>query len=480
MHQHPILDLVLATEANYKSEIAKFWVNSAKQKAKKLYQLISSAKNESQLEKELLFQKLFTKSYSEKSDYLWRNELRVLKEELEKFYIQLEHQRQTEKDNAYNDWLLIQAYNRIKYQEGIAEVHNRLQYERHNHASYFYSLEASVIYLLNLHLVEKDMQQIIGKFPIGIIEAKDNLAQLIAFVEARLNSFVAQHNFIQTSQHQNADLLLSTNQFSIELPENNISQFFNHYALSFASRFENQISHLEAALILIEPIAKHNKLYEINKLVIMISLAREYSANGFFGKAHLISLDIKPLIDKDYKQFKTVFYVNFIANLVKYEKYEDALYILDKEFSTDTKMYQYMLLQSRLICYLFLHKVEELGQYITADLDEAPFPINFLLRLIKSIFFYLKSEHETALNLVSNLLHTKDAAERMADYEPMAQLFKKLYTITLKNKGNRKCQSKDIEVIKHEIILFETTADPKIKLVAVYLWFKSEVERLEK
>ena len=106
--------------------------------------------------------------------------------------------------------------------------------------------------------------------------------------------------------------------------------------------------------------------------------------------------------------------------------YVEALKILDNEFETDNLMYKNMLLHSRLMCYLFLRDTKSLSKYITYDLDAAPFPQNYMLKVIKSAYFYLIDELDVAQNIVYNLLQTKDASDRMQLYMPIAMLYKKL------------------------------------------------------
>ncbi|MFN8296816.1 MAG: hypothetical protein U0T69_11510, partial [Chitinophagales bacterium] len=77
MQQHSIVLLVQKIEPLYSKEIQKHLSASKKQRTEKLYKLIVAAKNEEQLERSLLFKKIFGKSYSEKNDYLWRNEVRL-------------------------------------------------------------------------------------------------------------------------------------------------------------------------------------------------------------------------------------------------------------------------------------------------------------------------------------------------------------------------------------------------------------------
>lgn len=130
MENHPIVLLVQKINLHYAKEIAAFWKVSSKKRSSKFYQLISSAKNNEQLQKELLFKKLFAKPYTEKNDYLWRNEIRVLKEELEYFLIQKEHDYFSKNNQAYNDWLLIHAYDKLKFTDGIDEKYETLLKEK--------------------------------------------------------------------------------------------------------------------------------------------------------------------------------------------------------------------------------------------------------------------------------------------------------------------------------------------------------------
>ena len=108
----------------------KHFVVIKKQRLEKLYKLIITAKNAEQLDKSLLFKKIFAKTYSEKNDYLWRNEIRVLKEELESFLVEKEHEHFSKNNQAYNNWLLMHAYDRLKFSNGMDEKHEDLLKEK--------------------------------------------------------------------------------------------------------------------------------------------------------------------------------------------------------------------------------------------------------------------------------------------------------------------------------------------------------------
>lgn len=81
---------ILAKQLNIKfpKEILENLKVSKKPKTEKLFKLIINAKNEHQLDKEILFSKIFGKAYREKNDYLWRNEIRIFKEVIEEFLIE--------------------------------------------------------------------------------------------------------------------------------------------------------------------------------------------------------------------------------------------------------------------------------------------------------------------------------------------------------------------------------------------------------
>ena len=209
-----------------------------------------------------------------------------------------------------------------------------------------------------------------------------------------------------------------------------------------------------------------------------MSKGRELSANGYFLEAHETLSKIKEDADKLNIHNKTIFYVNYITNLVKCKFYKEALHTLENEFSTENTLYKNMLLQNRLLCYLFLRNTEQLEKYISYDLDAAPFPQNYMLKVIKSAYFYLIKDYETALNIINSLLNAKYASDTMQYYQPISNTYKKLYTIALKNDALKRYSEKDINQLENSITEFESNSPLEFQKVSVYLWLKEEIQKL--
>jgi len=482
MYQHSIIELVKKTDAAFQKEIQKYFSSSKKQRSYKLYKLIISAKNDEQLHKELLFKKLFGKSYVLKHDYLWRNEVRLLKEELEAFLIQKEHENISKNNKAYNEWLLVQAYDRLKFSSGIDEMHQALLKEKDNYASYAFVLDACIIQLNNLNYKISDLTKRLTIYPELITESHSVLRDLVAAYCARLNVFANSYNWIafnhKTDERQN----LFLDKYSITLEKNPINNFYNHYALSLTTSddenaFENQLQHLNDAIEIVEPLYERNKLLHESRFLVLMSKGREQSANGYFLEAHETLGKIKADADKLNIHNKTIFYVNYITNLVKCGFYKEALHVLEHEFSTENLLYKNMLLQSRLLCYLFLRETTPLQKYISYDLDAAPFPQNYMLKTIKSVYFYLTEEYDTALSIINSLLTAKYASDLMQYYKPISSIYKKLYVTAHKNILQKKWNAKDLKILQDSIVKYEETSPPEMKKVSTYLWIKAEIER---
>lgn len=482
MNSHPLILLIQKIETAYSKEVQKYFNGIKKQRTEKLYKLVIQAKNDEQIEKSLLFRKLFGKPYSEKNDYLWRNEVRLLKEEIETFLIQKEHETISKYNKAYNDWLLVQAYDRLKFSDGINEAHQELLKEKDDNASYAFVLDACIMQLNNLNYKIADLNKRLTLYPALIAEGQSILCDLVAAYCAKLNVFAANYNWIAFNHKTNERQDFFTDNFSIALPKNPISNFYNHYALSFttsdhSNAFENQLQHLNKAIEIIEPIYSKNKLLHESRFLVLMSKGREQSANGYFLDAHETLSKIR--IDADTLNIhnKTIFYVNYITNLVKCQYYKEALHVLEHEFSTDNLLYKNMLLQSRLLCYLNLREVTQLKDYISFDLDAAPFPQNYMLKTIKSAYFYLIEEYDTALSIINSLLTAKYASDLMQYYKPISMLYKKLYTTAQKNTLQKKWSAKDILSLQDSIDDYEKTSPPEMKKVSTYLWMKTEIER---
>lgn len=473
---HPVIELVKLTEENYSKELNKHFSTIKKLRTTKLYKLITTAKNDEQLEKELLFKKLFGKAYSDKNDYLWRNEIRLLKEETEAFLIQKEHEFISKNNEAYNQWLLVQAYDKMRYLHGITEQYENLVTKKHEYAAYNYALDAQFILLQNLHHVTPDITKRMEVYPMYIETWQELLKDSFAVDAARINLSIAQFNWL-CNAHQIENVTPSiTSYFTEDLNENYSSVFFNNFGKTYYPELDLKLASFDKAIEAIDIIAQKNTIYSEHSIIIRMALGKELSSNGHFAKAHEILSKIKPIIDKDFLKHRTVFYVNYVTNLVKNNMYKEALYILEHEFTTDNALYKNMLLQSRLLCYLYLKDTDNLSKYISFDLDTAPFPQNYMLKVIKSAYFYLLLEYETALSIINSLIQPKYAEFTMKFYQPIALLYKKLYTISQKNLLQKNWSKKDIQALQTMIIDFEATCDPEIKLVSIYTWLKSEIE----
>jgi hypothetical protein len=221
---------------------------------------------------------------------------------------------------------------------------------------------------------------------------------------------------------------------------------------------------------------KKNKLLHEARFLVLMGKGREISSFGYFLEAHEILSKIKADADKLNVHNKTVFYVNYITNLVKCKFYKEALHTLENEFTIENSLYKNMLLYNRLLCYLFLRDTKNLATYITYDLDAAPFPQNYVLKMIKSAYFYLIGEYETALSVINSLLQAKSSSDNMQYYQPVATIFKRLYTVSQKNSLQKRWSEKDIKSLQDGINEFEETAPPEFKLVSTYLWIKDEIE----
>ena len=481
MENHPIITLIQKIDLHYPKELQKHFSIVKKQRLEKLYKLITSAKNTEQLDKSLLFKKLFAKTYSEKNDYLWRNEIRILKEELESFLVEKEHEHFSKNNRAYNDWLLMHAYDKLKFSDGMDEKHETLLKEKDEYASYNFVLDACLLQLNNLNHKVPDLKKRMSEYPAQIKDSKQVLNDMVSAYCAKLNIQSTYFNWMSYNHKLEQREALILDEFQTILEKNPISNFYNHFSQSFTisedpNSFKNQLKHLNEAIEIIEPLYKKNKLLHEARFLVLMAKGREISSFGYFFEAHEILSKIKADADKLNVHNKTIFYVNYITNLVKCKFYKEALHTLENEFTIENALYKNMLLYNRLLCYLFLRDTKNLATYITYDLDAAPFPQNYMLKMIKSAYFYLIGEYETALSIINSLMQAKSSSDNMQYYQPVAVIFKKLYTVSQKNSLLKKWSEKDIKSLQDSIHEFEETAPAEFKLVSTYLWLKDEIE----
>ncbi|HQD12964.1 MAG TPA: hypothetical protein PLW43_08475, partial [Chitinophagales bacterium] len=258
MENHPIVTLIQKIELQYPRELQKYFTIVTKKRTEKLYKLIVTAKNAEQLDKRLLFKKIFTKTYSDKNDYLWRNEIRILKEELENFLIRKEHAFISKNNAAYNDWLLMQAFDKLKFIDGLDEKYDILLKEKDSYASYSFVLDACMLQLSNLTHKIPDITKRSKAYQEPIDATKQVLKDLVSASVARLNVYTSYYNWISYHHQYKERAPLILNEYHFALEKNPIANFYNHLAGSVTDSDEKshqtQIENLDAALQDIEPL----------------------------------------------------------------------------------------------------------------------------------------------------------------------------------------------------------------------------------
>lgn len=476
MKDHSLTALIKKLNSSFSKEVLDYVQASHKPKTEKLYKLISNAKNESQLEKSLLFKKVFEKTYSEKNDYLWRNEIRILKEVLEDFLVEQTHKKYIKSNEAYQKWLLTNAYNDLQYFNGIHKYSEQLTEDADRDASYSFVLDTQFVAMENLQHIITDTAHQMEQFPEYIEQSILSLKNIFAANAAKINLFIAQYNWFCYNYSHPQKIAPIETYFTDRLVENPLSKYYNHYAKIFTNDFNTQIENFEKAIPEIESIAEKNLLYKKNSIIIQIALARELSTNGLYKKADTIFKKVKNEIDKCFPQLRAFFYINYITNLVKNQTYQEAIYTIDHEFNSDNLLYKNMLLQNRLLCYLYLKETTLLEKYISYDLDAAPFPQNYMLKIIKSAYFYLKKDYNTALNIINSLLNSKNVAQNMQLFQPIAGIYKLTYTLAKKNSAQKKWRTNDIATLKQACIDFEQSSTNDLKSISIYSWIKAEIE----
>lgn len=477
MENHSILQLIEKIELHFGKEIRKYWKTSNTLRSEKLYLLIASSK--AKIDKTVLFKKIFRRTYSEKNDYLWRNEIRILKDELEKFLLSIEHLHHVKNNEAYKDWLLIQAFGRIKNLDGIEEKHKDLLNNKDNFASYPFVLDANFIRLNALPFTHSDLSKRLEQYPKLVNTSIELMNDTMAVLASQTNMYVALNNWLSHQmQKENNELKLIESPLSFDVEQNYLSKFYHFMSESIPYANEQQIPNIENAIQNIEHVIPNNKLLEKERTMAQVSLAKELSSRGKWKEAHEVFTLIKENTDIASHFYNGIFYVNYTTNMVKCKLYAEVIDVLNNEFKTDNPLYQNVVLQSRLVSYLYLRDTKNLVKYISFDLDTAPFPQNFMLKIIKSAYFYLIKEYDVALNLMTNLLQAKYISERMRYYEPIAVLYKKLYTLAIKNVLLKEWNNTDKKAMQKVIQEFEKTQSNELKLVSIYLWIKEEVDRI--
>lgn len=417
------------------------------------------------MEKEAMFKAAFGKKYSKKEDYLLRNELRLLSNELSVF-LSLEKIKATlqQNESLKNLFFLQQLLDKKDY--GLFEN------------EYPKALKEAVRQS-DFEIAAKITRLLIDDAVFRKEATKANYERLLTltaqYYEYAGSAFLHDYIYVRHKQAFAERTLHAVSQgypvaplqpVTFLLNKKSSDSYLEYMRLlteSYCRHGAEKINVLLQAQRLITKIAKKDFDKQAAKATTSAGIALEYFLTGNykqslpFHKAALenaITLPAERII---------AFVFNYLSALIRLENYFEAVRIIEKNRPTWEQLPRmrdrFQCLKA--MCYLFLHDADTAWKCIPLDRKQSGIDHYYYYRFIQIIALYLRGELGLAMNESENFEHTVRYQDKDANYLRLILLMKKFLRLQsdkpaltqeeYRLRGNNMKDEIDLEKIEREL-----------------------------
>lgn len=452
----------------------------------KLFSIITNVYRKKNIPKEELYQKLYGKVYELEKDYLLRNELRILRQKLEKFILVKTFEEELDNNEVFRQKMLLQSYKQFKlydlFYENFEKAENTalelLQFEE---ALTMQAWHLDLGYQHHFAAV-KNYEEKAAFFKERSAHFKNTFSQCIS-TQVRIQQFydgmVFYYQTLLQLSPEKQNLTASEFNFVVSKNTHPISLYYYYRTKAFYSVGEERVQNFLLAYHVLQ--AHDHKDKNILDLIVsvILGLGRSFQQVGDFLQADkYFSIAIESYgKEMDTLASKEKFYANYITNLLNIGQFEKVLQLLNQlqTEGSDAGYPQYWFSIYKLIAYIGLNNTTEIKAALPANFNEVPMQHRIYFRIINSIYFYLTNQAEFAFKETYNLLHTKLAEEYGKEQLAIIELMEWYFQWIDKNNGLKNISEKEITKLKNQINVIDQQLLNDINILPIYIWLKKEI-----
>lgn len=469
--------IVQALDNNLIKEILAALKNEKRKTLLLLFKWILENKETEFLKREIVFEKLFIKKWTKESDYLLRNELKLLKDKIEEIYIAIEH-KQISKEFKNN--CRLKLYNQLKITDEYQTVFTKIVEDNKLHHQHYNNIEISFDYA---HFIR-----------LNIPNYEDRLKLMIAnqlLYEQSLDAYVSEkhskHCLMQSHmlfQQKQADNKPIDTEFKHDIICTDTLKFktaFTNYHIAYANAYKNYdtstILEWENIYELLKNIPdsatdmQTEYSFTLGNLATICSIRTEYKKSDYYFSILFRTL---PTSVTQQNVALTLNYITNLNKLKEYQRCKQAMQQAIQLFGNKIRSFSQFKTQEIVVaCYL--EDVEQLGKLLAINFESLqPFERIFY-RFFYCIYFLQKEDYELALLEIQNLQRSKLMNEIDTHFGEIAQFLyvsiKHINTHGFQTKIPKKCLT-EIEKANQKIIKANI---PMFLNYAPYLWMKEKL-----
>ncbi|HEX2847929.1 MAG TPA: hypothetical protein VHN59_15380 [Chitinophagaceae bacterium] len=487
MHRNPAIQICHQLNGKQAQALKTILMQDKRSASLKLFNIIRSFPPKD-IPKEQLYKKLYGKNYEPDKDYLLRNELRLLRQKLDKFLLQKSLETLLDEDEVFRQQMTLQAYKHFKlydlFYDGFEKAATAAEEAfRFGEALEMQKWHLDLAYQHQFSNV-RDYEEKAAFFKKMAEMTKSTLGKQLA-AQWRIGEFyqALESYYRRLLGQPHASVPGSTDAVSFELSsfEHPLSLYYHHRSLAFYTEGHDRLAHFLKAYHSLQTHALKDK-HIIELLVnVLLGIGRTLQQLGDFEQADIY---LSKAINDYAKEMATLaskekLYANYLINLLNIGEYEKSILVLQqlqKEVS-DTGYAQYWYSIYKLTAYIGLRKTAEIRQGLPANYTDIPLQHRVYFRIISSIYFYLTGELEWAYKEAYNLLHTKLAEEYGQEQLAIIELLETFFQFIGKYNNFRQLPARESKKLEQKLHAINTSKINDINILPVYLWLKKEINK---
>ena len=449
----------------------------------KLYSIIVSYKHK-EYPKEKIFEQLFGYAYKEKSDYLIRNEFRLLRQKLDELLIAMAVETEVTNNTVYRSKMRLFAYKQFgmhkaftnEYKAAIELANNNLAFD-----------EALIIEQWAMHLAYNHKLQDLKSYEDKALFFSELSQQAVLSIENYASAIMGSNQFYEAMGYYYNHKLLGYPAIKAKiglaplmLKENLLSSYHFYLAMALYADGENKINYFIEAFKLLENYEHQNTTITSMILEALIRIGRSQQQFGNFdGALNYLSKAVDEYLPQvsNYPSRDKLFanYITALMNKHEYQKALDTLDSIKKEEHSKEYTDSWFLIH-RVICLVGLRKPERIKHLLPKNLKNTSPQHSVYFRLLLCFELYLLSEKEQCCREMNNLINSKLFVSYGKDMHKIVTYFEASFTLAHKYIEFDKIPQKEIRKLKRVQEEAESTPVNDINILPLFCWMKKEVE----
>jgi hypothetical protein len=473
--------IILALENDFSQYLLRELKREKRQSLLLLLKNILQYKDDLEMDRHIIFKKIFQKKWTKENDYLLRNELKLLKDKIENYYIKYSSANYIKQ---IEDKILLDFYKQIRVSDEYFSLNKEYISKKRDKLDFNCLVENNFSYADFVRTNVPNYQERAALLEQNLNDLKQNILQLYTQQIAKTYTLNA-HYLLQQKQLDNKSnnfkFEYSDLYFSKEAFKNDLNDYFVSYANAYVNFDTSSIEQWEEVyqkLIVVNP-QYSNYEYELcltlSMLATVCSIRNQYEKSQYYFTLLFDKIPLN-IINKNIS-----IYLNYITNLNKLKQYKEAMKQLHYAKSIFgeiiTRMPQYR--TQELVAAIYLNDVSKIKKIMTVDFETLQAFERIFYRLFYCIYFIIEQQYDLALIEIQNLQRSKLINET----DNFAKLVADYFYVCIKNINliagtKNKLSKKQIQ----EILLVEQKiADsnlPMLSNYAPYLWMKEKISTL--